>query len=740
MKDIFPKGDYTPFGYLKNRYDGGDFWGMSTNQVRSIESCGFGWYSPNKDRVNMASLRVAVTIGDKIFFLPNDFRKSNVELISRYHTSNIMSFNWLYAGISVDIYFLVVQKNALACIVKVKGTNSRVYIHLIGSLRTIGGRYGSDYYEAITSEDHIAMYGAKGPWYVVISNFGKDKVASGIIEDFENLKREMSRHARSMAYNAHHVPQRIGGFMSYEVNQSGIQEVVFVLTREITHEQAYEEASNTIKNVSNVFDELLQEDERFWSSCPKLAEDWPDAWKHSWIYDFETTRMCVFPPMGVFRDSWPTWMISKPRVVLAENTLDMMRLHYADNRLAQKALLTVFKSARMPNIPCMFPNGNFNMVAQDNSICGTSPAWCLPFHQIYLMYLRQLDKNWIAQLYPYMASYLQWWLDNRIDEEGWAVYKCTWEAGEDANPRLDPDQTGDGDITGIVRPVDLQAAIAISAHILTIFAKEIGLGIEEVNKWEKVYDNFSQRTQKMWDNETNTFRDWDKLNDCWTKGKARYSPLSLITLMYEVVKPQQRKAFKNQITQYNSSPTIIWASWTTIVCEAATYIGEYEIGAQIAYSVLKHVYPENDRRTLEPLYPLPGEQREYWPSDLNKFEGNEVYGWGAVTSQILLRQIIGFLEDEDTSKLIFKLVPAIPKQLNHPGKQYKVQDIRYRGIRFDLSYIVVNDGTLRIRLEVDGEKRCRILTQSDELIYELPWAKKFEFKGKNFTLYKVELI
>ncbi|GAH40665.1 unnamed protein product, partial [marine sediment metagenome] len=279
----------------------------------------------------------------------------------------------------------------------------------------------------------------------------------------------MSCHARSKAYNAHHVPQRIGGFISYEVNQLETQEVVFTLTREITHKQAYEEASNAIKNVSNVFDELLQEDERFWSSCPKLTEDWPDAWKHSWIYDFETTRMCVFPPTGVFQDSWPTWMISKPRVVLAENTLDMMRLHYADNRLAQKALLTVFKSARMPNIPCMFPNGNFDMVAQDNSVCGTSPAWCLPFHQIYLMYLRQLDKNWITQLYPYMASYLQWWLDNRIDEEGWAVYKCTWEAGEDCNPRLDPDETGDADITGIVRPVELQAAIAISAHILTIF-------------------------------------------------------------------------------------------------------------------------------------------------------------------------------------------------------------------------------------------------------------------------------
>ena len=76
-----------------------------------------------------------------------------------------------------------------------------------------------------------------------------------------------------------------------------------------------------------------------------------------------------------------SWMAAWPRVVLAEGVLDMLRLAYADPALAQRAVLSLFRDAPQPNVPCVFEGGEFNMVAADGSRCGTSPAWCLPFLQ-----------------------------------------------------------------------------------------------------------------------------------------------------------------------------------------------------------------------------------------------------------------------------------------------------------------------------------------------------------------------
>jgi len=34
-------------------------------------------------------------------------------------------------------------------------------------------------------------------------------------------------------------------------------------------------------------------DDWFWSQAPRLEGDFPQHWKHSWVYDFETLRMMV---------------------------------------------------------------------------------------------------------------------------------------------------------------------------------------------------------------------------------------------------------------------------------------------------------------------------------------------------------------------------------------------------------------------------------------------------------------
>ncbi len=68
------------------------------------------------------------------------------------------------------------------------------------------------------------------------------------------------------------------------------------------------------------------------------------------------------------------------------------------------------------------------------------------------------DMHWLRRLYPKVAAYMRWWLEQRTDAEGYLVYACSWESGQDVSSRFGPQQTG-GTIIQHVRPVDLQASI-----------------------------------------------------------------------------------------------------------------------------------------------------------------------------------------------------------------------------------------------------------------------------------------
>src|SRR5439155_8407205 len=172
-----------------------------------------------------------------------------------------------------------------------------------------------------------------------------------------------------------------------------------------------------------------------------------------WVYDLETARLCLSPAGGIYHDVWPIWSANWPRSVLAEAGLDCLRLALGDPALARRAVLSLFRDAPAPNLPCVFRDGEPNMVALDGRACGTSPAWCLPSHAIGLLERLAPDPDWQAALYPHLADYVEWWLAHRADADGWLSYHCTWESGEDGSPRLDPTRSGSGVIDGFVRAV-----------------------------------------------------------------------------------------------------------------------------------------------------------------------------------------------------------------------------------------------------------------------------------------------
>jgi hypothetical protein len=442
---------------------------------------------------------------------------------------------------------------------------------------------------------------------------------------------------------------------------------------------------------------LEQQDARFNATRPTLAGDWPAHWPEGLHHDFETTRMLVQDPGGIFTDVWPSWMVAWPRVVLAEGTLDMLRLAYADAELAKRAVLSLFRDAPVPNVPCVFQGGEFNMVAADGSRCGTSPAWCLPFLNLELLYLRTLDRPWLAGLYPGLTRYLEWWLEHRTDADGWLVYKCTWESGEDGNPRLDPTGSGDADISHLVRPIELQATFAHAANVMSFFASELG---EPAERWRTLEADYRDRARRLFDPDQGRFRDQliastAFVEPCpetpyWDVDACRESPQSLTPLLIGLA------IDRSEVERHTRPPWSLWPSWTWSIVESAAAAGYVDIVGSLAFQTIDRVYRVTTRRDLGTLQrPMPGCAPEFWPEDWRTYGGSDAYGWGATTANLLIRHLFGFRESRRTDACAFDLLPALPSALMRRGARYGIRNLSYRGRLFDAWYTVESESTLR---------------------------------------------
>jgi hypothetical protein len=475
------------------------------------------------------------------------------------------------------------------------------------------------------------------------------------------------------------------------------------------------------------------EDDAFWDGATRLEGDWPASWRRGWVYDTETTRMCVYPAGGIFTDVWPAWMVQWPRAVVAEGTLDMARFAYASPDLAQRALLSLFRDAEAPNVPCVFRDGEQNMVASDGSICGTSPAWCIPFFNLERLFKLTLDRAWLAEIFPYLTAYVEWWLAERVDADGWAVYKCTWEAGEDDTPRLDPERRGDNVVSAYVRPVELQAMMALSAGVLARFATVLGRG-QDQERWLQVEAASLDRTRQLWDAGEGRFRDWDARtggflapageNNYWGIDPCRYSALAFTPLLAGLSDDAMRDGLRAELQAYDRPPWTLWASWSYVVLEAAPLTGDTAFAGRVAAEIVHRVYGELDVRTIAgPSHPTPGVAREFWPLDLDSWASCEGYGWGANTASLLVRQVFGFLEGpyiDVATPLTFELRPALPAYLMLPGREYSLVNLPYRGARLAIGYRVEAGAdadtdagdTLTILVSADVPTRCRAVDLS----------------------------
>ncbi|ASW55284.1 hypothetical protein CIK06_15565 [Plantactinospora sp. KBS50] len=426
------------------------------------------------------------------------------------------------------------------------------------------------------------------------------------------------------------------------------------------------------------------------------------------MYDLETLRMMVKPPVGIYRRPWDAMQIQAPRVVLGEAAIDALLIGYADPAAAQELLLGTFADAPAPNVPCSREDGSYNMVSADGSPCGTGPQWGYPWLVLRYLWDAAPDRDWLERIYPHLAGYLDWWLAHRRDADGWLGHACSWESGQDLSPRFGDQPLGGGHPVHHLRPVDLHAAVAHAAGTMAEFARILGRDRDTAG-WSALAGEYAGRTAELFtgaryaDVDARTGRPTE-VDDVmlWAPlglGLAGSAPAAALRAAVRAVDPTD----------------LVWPMFVWTAVDAAQALGEHEVAAAVAGDVVERAYRFWDARDTDEERTLPGVACEYWPTSGRC--GGEGYGWGAFGVHLLLGVLVGARIVGD--RLLVR--PNLPAALRVPGRAYRVR-LAHRGRPVTITLRPRQDG---VDVDVDGADGADV--DVDGRTVSLGWAEQGEW-------------
>jgi hypothetical protein len=728
---MFPQNEYTPYGYLDNPFH---TWKLNRSGVIRVNPpCGFGWLFPNAQSfIYRTSLNVGIQLGNHRLLTVNDFRDNGVHLICSYHTKNLFRFKWHWQNIDFSVEYFLADEHVLAANIDIHSSGKipvnfsflflqSVYLdYLKTGLWDFGltGRFDKKNNSAI-----IKSF-AEGYCFIIKSSLKcKNHIFDNDLEGLQNQKlnsptsnKEFFSTTNPSLFGLIEIPVEISDQSCFEMN--------CVFTRSFSESQTKRLAENYLPKLNTIRFEKIKEDSEFWRSCPKLKGDWPDHWKRGWVYDWETLRMNVREPVGIFSTRWDAMQIQKPRIVLAETALDMLMMSYAKPEISQEVILGLFNDALSPQVPCAREDGSLNMISEDGSECGTSPAWCFPFYCFESVVMRHFNREWLTKVVPYLEKYLDWWLKNRTDEEGWAFYNCSWESGQDDSSKFLVKQATGGEIVSHLRAVDLQAAMAQSANILSFFASCLN---QENKYWKKIHQHFENKTLGMW--QEDWFCDFDKRTNDWLKNKDYRDITNLAPFFSGIYTEDQTVIARKWFEYFKQSPKywLEWASFFFMYLEACWQVGFKKLASQVLFNTVDRVYKNWDRRDWQEGEPMPGISVECWGYE--KPYGSEGYGWAATLPLHIIRCLIGYREYQLDFQNSFLLCPNFPEELLIPGNTYAISSLKFQDKVFSISYEILYAKAVKYHLNCQSEKSFSLMViDENENIVFLSEMKTNELK------------
>jgi hypothetical protein len=734
---MIPSDDFTPHGYLDNPYHS---WKLNPSGVlRSLPPLGMGWHVPNLGSyVNnqfqyTAHLTVGLKINDLVLITPEDFLRQRCAISSCVHTKNRFAYLCRVPqyDLTLRVCYFLVQEHTLGCIIDLSSeldyplslTCYLTHLHTHNPHTSRLWEHG--WYALASREQGYAMLGlaSEGDVFAhgahAVSETPIAWQQASLCTSLDEIRARANGARVPMPGVTQRDPETgwqhralaLAGTLTVGPTATPPVRLHALLVRGVSQDQASRFWHDGLQELIHAEAAHRQDDEHFWRQAPQLHGDWPASWKRGLVYDLETLRMVMRAPAGVVAGPFDGMQIQAPRLVLAEAAMDALFLSYADPELAGQVILTHFESAPHPNLPCMREDGSYNMVADDGQICGTAPEWGYPLWCADQLWRRSADIPWLKRLYPGAAAYLRWWLEQRCDQEGWAVYRCSWESGQDVSSRFGPQQTG-GTIIQHVRPVDLQASLAQAATILAgwaeILASAHNAGRQENPYpaenvfWHGVATAYTGKTRLLW--RDGWFRDYDSVAGIWS---SEHDAMHLAPLFCAVAEREQIEHLRPILAEppRHSSQ---WAplSWPPVVMTvigATAAAGMRQQAAELAYRFIDASFRSSDSRELDAYGGLPGVTREYrsaqlkekWGETAYAGAGIEGYGWGALSIHLLIRYLLGLQERQADTCL---LSPVFPQALRRPHTGYRIEPLPWGAYLLRLECVVEESDRYRVRL------------------------------------------
>jgi len=701
----FPADDYTPHGYLdlpthcRNLHPLG---------VLRSHDVGFRWHFPayggmygGRRETYRAGFRVA---------LDDALAIADFETIGApYHSKDLVRFDLAHRGTRLTVDWTAVGEHALRATIRRDAATpaARISLHVeYTRLVSANGEWGESGLVGRREDDRLILQSFEdGDAFVLWTSHPATLL--GITSDAASATSWLSQPASGEPPVD---PVTILGargdtvalYAALDVSDAFPGEIEAILARGKTVPEAMQNLESARRHASVDLAAKRAADTAFWSTAPRLSGDWPDHWRRGLVYDLETVRMMVKPPVGIYTHPWDAMQIQAPRVVLAEAAIDALLLSYADPALAQTLLLGVFADAPAPNVPCSREDGSFNMVAADGAICGTAPQWGYPWLVLDWLFSIRPDPVWLANLYPHLTAYLDWWWRYRRDSDGWLVHACSWESGQDESPRFGDQPLGGGHPVRHLRAVDLHAAYAHAALVMHRFAAILDL-THDVAKWNAIATELRQRTSALWNGQR--YADVDAKTGQFT---TIDDPMLLAPLFLDLDGPDRTRASATSVTAIDADD-LVWPMFAWTAIGAALSIGETDLAADLAAAVCDRAYRFWDARTESDGGTLPGIASEYWP--LSGRCGGEGYGWGAFTTHLVLHVLIGLTPTLDG----LQIRPNLPTTWRTAGRRYGLT-------------IQLRDYPMTLSMEPLGSDRVRLTLGESAfetdwgVITTIPWA------------------
>jgi hypothetical protein len=266
---------------------------------------------------------LSLIVDNIVLHSTTDYDKYGIHLASNYHTKNLMSYDFSVKQIKFNIQYYLCNENSLCCLVSASGSHSGT-VTLFAT--NIYGFVQNDYWgsDGVVSgiynrnlDVSISKVWSYGDIFVI----GADKKSTShkstskidVWDNWiysKNLTSDDSIQTHTFPWEGGDSRENYESH-SYTLDlSSGKDSILIVLSRGTNEKWAVDNFQSTKESALETLQQRLTDDSTFYKQAFQLHGDWPQEFKRGVVYDTETVRLTIRPPIGIYKHRWDGMQVS----------------------------------------------------------------------------------------------------------------------------------------------------------------------------------------------------------------------------------------------------------------------------------------------------------------------------------------------------------------------------------------------------------------------------------------------